>query len=534
MRGATVLSKSIRPLTPLLWLGPLSFLWLHLIRHLSVEWSLNPQYAYGWGVPFLCAYLLWREVRSAQPGQIPGGGPAGTWYTQWRFAAGIGLAVAYAPTRLVEEANPEWRLVSWALALEVVGLTWLLLASGSRPHGQEDAPLRRVPGAFPFFFFLVAVPWPTMVESPCVRSLSTLTTHASVVLLQCFGIPALFHGNVIEIASGFVGVEEACSGIRSVQAAVMLALFFGEVYRLRWLRRLLCLGGALGLAIAFNLLRTTLLASVVALKDSQALANWHDLASISLLLGCFCGNWFCAASLRKRAPPPPGLGPCSARPPARLCFPLRPPGPGIALACWIAAVEFGTEGWYRIHELGLPQAAGWRPVFGENAREFRRLAFSAATRRLLRFDEGSNVCWKDDEGRNWQAIFLRWAPGRTAVHLARNHTPEDCLTAGGRRILSRSGPILIPVGNWRLPFRAYAIHDNRGPATVFYCLWEDRAAEQSFAAQWLTYQNRLIPVLTGRRHRGQRSLELAVWGAGSEWEAQEALRQMLPRSLKPE
>jgi len=37
------------------------------------------------------------------------------------------LALFFAPTRLIEEANPEWRLVSWALAIEVVGLTLLLV-----------------------------------------------------------------------------------------------------------------------------------------------------------------------------------------------------------------------------------------------------------------------------------------------------------------------------------------------------------------------------------------------------------------------
>ena len=36
------------------------------------------------------------------------------------------------------------------------------------------------------------------------------------------------HGNVIETTGGFVDIDTACSGIRSLQAALMLALFFGE------------------------------------------------------------------------------------------------------------------------------------------------------------------------------------------------------------------------------------------------------------------------------------------------------------------
>src|ERR1035441_9312898 len=48
-------------LVPLCVLG---WLWFTLINPLRVEWSVNPQYAYGWAVPYLCLYLLWRKTES--------------------------------------------------------------------------------------------------------------------------------------------------------------------------------------------------------------------------------------------------------------------------------------------------------------------------------------------------------------------------------------------------------------------------------------------------------------------------------------
>ena len=39
----------------------LALLWLEVINQLKAEWSLNPQYGYGWSVPFLALYLLWRR-----------------------------------------------------------------------------------------------------------------------------------------------------------------------------------------------------------------------------------------------------------------------------------------------------------------------------------------------------------------------------------------------------------------------------------------------------------------------------------------
>ena len=34
-------------------------LWFILCRSLSIEWSGNEQYSYGWFVPFFAAYLFW-------------------------------------------------------------------------------------------------------------------------------------------------------------------------------------------------------------------------------------------------------------------------------------------------------------------------------------------------------------------------------------------------------------------------------------------------------------------------------------------
>jgi hypothetical protein len=71
------------------------FLWFALINHLRVEWTLNPQYGYGWAVPFLCLYLIWQKIRRREmKGQ-------GTETRSWFFLIGL-LALLYAPTRLIE------------------------------------------------------------------------------------------------------------------------------------------------------------------------------------------------------------------------------------------------------------------------------------------------------------------------------------------------------------------------------------------------------------------------------------------------
>src|ERR1039458_6550151 len=42
------------------------FLWAHLVNHLRIEWTVNPQYGYGWAVPLLCAYLIWQRISKSE------------------------------------------------------------------------------------------------------------------------------------------------------------------------------------------------------------------------------------------------------------------------------------------------------------------------------------------------------------------------------------------------------------------------------------------------------------------------------------
>src|SRR6266851_7126390 len=53
-------TKSRRATT---WLAMLIFgaLWVLLVKHLAVHWSVNPQYSFGWLVPVLCAFMLYRR-----------------------------------------------------------------------------------------------------------------------------------------------------------------------------------------------------------------------------------------------------------------------------------------------------------------------------------------------------------------------------------------------------------------------------------------------------------------------------------------
>jgi exosortase len=498
----------------------LGFLWAILINHLRIEWTLNPQYGYGWAVPFLCAFLIWREIQQppAENQNLEPRSPSSILY--FLFAL---LALLYAPTRLVEEANPEWRLVSWALAIEVAGLTLLLI------YFALGAPwLKRL--AFPVAYFLVAVPWPSFLEIPLIQGLTRADAGATVELLGWLGIPAMPHGNVIEVATGEVGIDEACSGIRSFQATLMISLFLGELYRLNFPRRLILVFGGFAMSFLFNLARMSVLVWVASRDGIAAIAKWHDPTGITILLGCFFALWGLGIFLarKKNSVPPAPIAPGSADFPRakRRLVPLL-----LTLIAWIATVEISVEAWYRRHEMRLPPATQWTMAWPTDNPTFKTSPLADRARQILRYDEGRSAAWQTD-GLEWQAVFLRWNPGRTALHLAQNHTPEVCLTAAGHTLTTISEQSWFEAGGLRLPFIIYSVADTARPVYVFYCLWDDRASAQGRGTLSLTYGNRLAPVLAGLRNPGQRSLEIALTGDLEATQAEAALQNQLQKIIQ--
>lgn len=170
-------------------------LWLEVIYQLQSEWSLNPQYGYGWTVPFLAAWLFYQRW-----GKRPE--PAASRARGLTIVIALLAAAILLPARIVAVANPDWRLLSWTMALAavVISLAAVFLAGG-RPW------LRHL--AFPILFFLVAVPWPVQLEQAVVQSLMRADTAITIQILNAIGTLAVQHGNVIELSTGQVGIDDA-------------------------------------------------------------------------------------------------------------------------------------------------------------------------------------------------------------------------------------------------------------------------------------------------------------------------------------
>jgi exosortase len=105
----------------------------------------------------------------------------------------------------------------------------------------------------------------------------------NVEMLNILGIAARRSGSVIHLPNGAVGVDEACSGIRSLQSAVMATLFIGYLsLKHKSLQALLLVCGIV-IAIVGNLIRSLWLSLAANAGGKSAVEEAHDPAGFAIL-----------------------------------------------------------------------------------------------------------------------------------------------------------------------------------------------------------------------------------------------------------
>jgi len=506
---------------------PLAYLWFRLMNNLRLEWTTNPQYGYGLLVPFLCIGLLIRRWH-AFPQNRNQFQLSDFRISAFQFALFATLAFLYLPTRLIEAAIPEWRPIQWSLGVIAIGLTLCTIYVGK---GRDW--LRQL--AFPICFFFVAIPWPTLIETPIIQGLTRASAAIVIELLGWVGVPALAHGNVIEVSTGMVGIDEACSGIRSFQSSLMISLFLGEFYRLSRSRRWLLIPMGFVFSVAFNICRMSLLTLVAAKKGVAAISQYHDPAGITITILCTLGLWGLAFLLR------------NPKPISHFPFPISPlstlntqhstktlPRLALVLVAWLVMVEAGVQIWYRSREAHFNSSPSWSVVFPKGNSTFKILPVGEKEKYLLRFDEGEQGEWQEADGTQWEAFYFNWFPGRVAGYLAKRHTPEVCMPAAGWEITSGPELMVVKVNGIELPMRHYVFGGLGNALQVFHCRWENGMGKEAYVQHESTRFNLVRAIWTGRGIHGQKVLEFIISGCKDSEQAKAILVRQLKKMIKVE
>jgi len=491
--------------------------WVTVIRIVQSDWRIDPQYSYGLIVPFLVIGLLLKRREDCPPATLLGG---------WAKLVTGGLLLASSLLLAVivplAEANPDWRPLGLGAGLAAVCITLCLITfRGGIPWLAHYA--------FAVSFFLIAVPWPRNFEQSVMSTLMSWNAATTVEIIHWCGYEALRQGNLIVIPAGVLGIEEACSGIRSLQSGLMVALFFGEVFRLSMVRRFALLLAALFAALLGNILRSSFLSILASRQGMTAVPEWHDSAGFMVLLMTFATVFVLAylwrAKVNEQSIVHKSGGLVSAAGTAStqlLAFVIS-----LLILPLIA-----TEAWFRLHD--LPSRSFWGWTIDQRGRKpgVVQVSVPPATLRMLFHPDGFSEKWVGAQGEMGQVFVFQWPAGRTALQSVQMHSPEVCLSSMGMHLEKRLCD--FDIGNTAngLKLHAWLFSQQGRPVYVFHSIFEqDEGPAGSTSATDQPPLSRFENLRLGKRNRGQRMVEVAFWNLQSENEARAALSQYLAESM---
>ncbi len=256
----------------------LAFAWL--VSKAQWFWNHNPELSFGWVVVMLCGFLFWDASETRPPFDF-------RWRLLGILPGALGLGWLFF-VQLYQAAYGSNAASAQGLAMGVFALVAanLMLAFGW-------PGLRHY--AFAFFFIWLALPLPSAVLNLVISNLQHGIAAANVEILNLAGIPAQKRGSLVQLANCVVGIDEACSGIRSLQSTVMATLFIGYLTLKNNSLRLTLLVGGVCLAIVGNLIRSLYLSITAHNHGVEAIKSVHDQAGWTILVftvvGVALGSW---------------------------------------------------------------------------------------------------------------------------------------------------------------------------------------------------------------------------------------------------
>jgi exosortase len=420
-------------LSPRMSLSPLARINLVLLAVLAAafsallwpQWRHNPELSHGLFMPLIFLLLL-HEGRTAGPARfLPARGA-----TVVALAALLAAGLAALATGGLFTAALAWShaLVGFMLACALV----LILLAGWLVFASE--PVRLVPFNWisftAIFLWLLCAPIPPGTYMRLTLGLQLWVTRSVLATLHLFGIAAIRDGNLIELAGSTVGVEEACSGVRSLVSCVFAGFFFSAALVRRPWSRVVVIALAAPLALAMNFFRSLTL-TLLANRGVDISHTWHDatgyavLGVTALLLGGLA--WLLARG-EKNAPP------ASSVPATRAPTALQP-GLAAGLALAVALVILFVANTRRtapaapVPDLAAmvpAQADGWKVA---TTNDLYRFADTLQTDHLVQRIYSRTA--RDGSLQQVIIYLAYWSAGQAPVSLVAAHTPDACWPGAG-------------------------------------------------------------------------------------------------------
>jgi len=240
-------------------------------------WRYNPDVSHGLFMPVVFIFLI-HHSRTAGPRRYLPSGAGVLAATSALALAGLGLLFLGG----LYAAAVDWSnaLVGFLLA---ASLSCLLLAA---LVSFADERVRWIP--FNWTALVAAGLWPLSAPIPpgtytrLTVGLQLWVSSGVLHALHLLGVVAFRQGNIIQLSTASVGVEEACSGVRSLVSCVFVGIFFSACLVSRPWARALIIALAAPLALGMNFFRSLML-TLLANSGVDIAGTWHDATGFAVL-----------------------------------------------------------------------------------------------------------------------------------------------------------------------------------------------------------------------------------------------------------
>jgi exosortase/archaeosortase family protein len=340
------------------------------------------------------------------------------------------------------------------------------------------------------------------------------------MLLFC-GIPAQQVGNLIYLDGGFVGVDEACSGIRSFQLSIVAAYILGELEWMSWLRRITLLVFGLILAFVINLSRTFALALLFNEGGAELMNEWHDRIGLGTMIAVVVILYLVAELMTKPVDH-------KTRPAGSALKPI-PRGISIGLLSIFAISPIVAEKYYQFNEGDGQPSAALSVTFERIPDRAERIQIPDATKALLRYSSATafNVPTRDADQMTFYQFH--WDKSRISS-FSGVHRPEVCLPSAGIELVKTyPDPRTIQMDGLEINFGAYEFEGAGNTLHVYFMVRDERKGQQLPPA--LTAKDRISQAFRGERIRSRELIEILVVNSINEATAWESAKRLLEPHL---
>ena len=452
------------------------------------HWLHNPDLSHGLFLPVIFLLLL-REARNGTPRFLPAG-PATTAARAGFLLAGLAALAAGG----LYAASLGWShdLVGFTLTFALV----LLLAAGLVVLAGENT--RFMPcnwsAVVALGLWLLCAPIPPGTYTRLTLGLQFMVTENVLRALHLLGIAAVRHGNILELATTSVGIEEACSGVRSLISCIFAGLFLSASLVRRPGSRALLIALSAPLALAMNFLRSLTL-TLLANSGVHIAGTWHDLTGFAVLAVTAALLAGLALLLEKKASSQPSaVSDLPRQSSATAGQPSAPPAQnrlsaprllvsGLVLASALVVFFYANTQSAPRRSAPVPKlmailpasAEGWRVETATDLYQFSD---------TLQTDHLAQRTYTREAGQNSVQIILYlayWRPGQASVSLVASHTPDACWPGSGWEAIPVADPrVRLASGSRLLPeAEARSFQSGDYPQNVwFWHLYDGRPITQ--------------------------------------------------------